>query len=158
VTLPNDGKILAIPKDFVARVLAGDVAAEHVGDELSGLLRFARTFYLRFFKEEYGVEVREFDGHGRATVWPIEETLRDAEDVPKKLLVSHYLNIAEALDQTVDTSAELDEDEQQEEVLRAVEELLLRISDWADSVALDRLGKEARTTHDRFGRAINRLI
>ena len=158
MTLPNDGSLLRIPKDFVARVLAGDVESEDLSDELSGLLRFARTFYLQFFKEEYDVEVRGFDERGCDVVWPIVEDLEDTDEEAKLLLASHFLTIAEVLEEGVETSAELDEEDQEHEVLYGVEELLNRIAEWAEATDLNTLGEEARKTHERFRRSIHRLL
>lgn len=153
MSFPDDATILTVPKDFAAHVLAGNID-EDPRVATSTLLVFARNFYLQWFDEEYDLEITGFNEVGRDRAKRVEEALSSDRDTYARLLVSHYLTIAEVLDEHAETSDELDPDEARREVFDGVYELLSRISRWANDQGLTELGREARKTYEQLGRAI----
>ena len=156
MSFPDDPKLLRRTRHFAAVVLAGEIP-EDVQPDISNLLGFAKNFYLQFFQDEHEIEVSGFNREGRALVRPLEVRLRTGSDAAGRLLVSHYLTMAERLDENAETSDELDPDIERDEILVAVVELLDRIANWAEARNLNRLAEEAKLTHGEFGRAASIL-
>ena len=156
VSFPDDPRFLAIPKDFAAHVITGN-PPEDPRVSTSTLLAFSRNFFLQFFDEEYGIEITGFNEIGRERARRVEENLRTREDVLARLIVSHYLTLAEILDEHAETSDQLDPDEARAEVFDGVIELLDRISRWATDRRLSNVEREAKRTHEQLGRAVARL-
>lgn len=156
MSFPDDPTVLTVPKDFAAHVLAGSVH-DDPRVATSTLLTFARNFYLQWFDEEHQVEITGFNEAGRDAVRRVEENLSSGKGSHERLLVSHYLTIAEILDEHAATSDQLDPGEAQAEVFDGVHELLNRISNWAHERGLEELGREGRKTYEQLGRAIATL-
>lgn len=157
MSIPDDPRLLTTPRKFAVAVLEGE-AGEDLGPDISNLLGFTKGFYLQYFAEEHGIEVSRLDSGGRRRVRAVEERLRAGDDQPAQLLVSHYITISSRLDESSDTSDELERNEAYEEVLLAVLELLDRVAVWAAARGLDQLASEARVTHGRFDDAVARLL
>jgi hypothetical protein len=157
VSFPDDAAILTVPKDFAAHVLAGEID-EDPRVSSSTLLVFARNFYLQWFEEEYRVEVTGFNEASRERARRIEESVSSDRDASARLLVSHYLTLAEVLDERAETSEQLDPDETRAEIFDGVHELVKRISTWANGRGLINLGREAGKTYEQLGRAIDVLV
>jgi hypothetical protein len=71
--------------------------------------------------------------------------------------VSHYLTLAEILNERAETSDQLDPDDSRREVLDGAHELVKRISHWAENRELMELGREGRKTYEQLGRALAAL-
>lgn len=152
MSFSDDPGLLRRTRQFAAHILAGEVP-DDLQPDISNLLGFAKNFYLQFFQEEYKIEVSGLDREGRNRIRPIEARIRGHADDPNRLLVSHYLTMAERLDENAQTSDELDPDQEAEEVLLAIVELLDRITGWAEFRGLRELANYGRLTHDEFNRA-----
>ncbi len=153
---PDDPTLLRPTRQFAAHVIGGEIP-DDLQPDVNNLLGFAKNFYLQFFSEEHGIDVSGFNREGRGRVRPIEATLRRERKLPALLLVSHYLTMAERLDQNAETSDVLDADQERDEVFAAIGELLDRIHRWAEAEGLPALSQGAQLTHDEFNQAATAL-
>lgn len=158
VTFGDDPKaLLRTPRHFCAAVLGGQ-PPEDLDPDIRNLLGWAKGVYQQYFVQEHDVEITRFDGLHARRARTVEAKLIEAnDDLASLLMVSHYLTIAEVLDESSDTSDELDPDAVHEEVLEAVHELLDRLGSWAEARGRTRLHEEATLAYGEFGRAIAAL-
>jgi hypothetical protein len=157
VTLPDEPRLLRTPRRFAESVLGGDLS-EDLGPDVGNLLGFTKNFYLQYFAEEHAVEISRLDMEGQSRARRIERQLRAADDDSALLLVSHYITISTSLDESANTSDELERNEAHEEVLYAVLELVDRIAHWAGSKGLSKLQAEAQLVREKFDAAVTSLL
>jgi hypothetical protein len=145
------------PRHFCAAVLGGEPPAD-LDPDIRNLLGWAKGVYQQYFAQEHDVEITRFDApHARRARAVEAKLLETNADLAELLMVSHYLTIAEVLDESSDTSDELDPDAVHEEVLEAVHELLDRLRLWAEARDRKRLHQEAAVAYGEFGRTIAAL-
>jgi hypothetical protein len=88
----------------------------------------------------------------------VERQLRETDDEPALLLVSHYITISTTLDETANKSDQLEREEAYEEVLYAILELVGRIAKWAETKGLSKLASEAQVVHEKLDGAVASLV
>jgi len=158
VTFADDATaLLRTPRHFCAAVLGGEPPAD-LDPDIRNLLGWAKGVYQQYFAQEHDVEITRFDALHARRARAVETKLLEANGhLAELLMVSHYLTIAEVLDESSDTSDELDPDDVHEEVLEAVHELLDRLRLWAEARDRASLHQEATLAYGEFGQTIAAL-